>query len=1000
MLSQNPAERPVLAPASSSTLNVASHAPGCGSRKRKSDVVEATGSDEPTFTARFLAASEQLLAFSPVTLIARACLPLAWLDTSQALPSPVFSATIPSVQEWEQRVLVVRKLPNGGLYGVEKVGTDTYVACALHNWVSQAWCTDAAIGKVAEAKLEDLLRTEDGASSRRHSRVASSSSFVAALPTPKSPKRPTNRRGALARMSILTPWDMAGDDETAQSSSSPRVFESVGVSSPTKARLPITSAAETRDDSPFGAEHITQAATEPALDLPQEHEQVSDVIAAVQDPCAPERLRNQYFEHLYASKTSLAFYVKGPLSRARAHVRSTGSPSRAISDLSDFYEQSIIPTKKIDTKYKESLSSIIKGLASTDTTGQEGQDAQRKRQKKKKQKLGKDCLWPEEKDYIKKWWTGRDLKATINGTSLPDEMRKELADLRMRETKMQMLLILEVMLLKLAVARLSEAQHIPNDPEVKIESIEDETSAILAKMPQKQKTARKRDLVGELDTIVDRLCIWHTVSLDELGTTTSAVNSSSTAKPSDSLRDFCKDVLLPFYSAKLPEQVKSLSRKLGGPEISPKRPKAVSQLQGRARAPATALTRSSSSSSPTGPDSRPGQPRLLAKRTLERVLSEDQAQRHASPPTTLSRSSTAPLSVNALVPTLKREPSERPLSRGGMGMLAKSASFSNREIDLVADSRAHEAKRRKLDRLAQQKRELEAAIEALRRPSRNTVASAFMDEVEKRGDKTKTVEITATPRARRVGDRPVLPVQIDGQTRSAEPGLPSPTIASRREQVFTVPSSTAKADAHVRPPSGFFGSSGGGGMALSSLSRSSATKRAVLSAIHETPSRGMEGKTSNPLGLSSPAPRLVSSSAARADGTDEAEDPQPSLSSQSCGSSQFRSRRPVLFTTVKKSEVSVEHAFRDVPEIPERAGKMMDRVMGGKARAFPAGFGDASGEPDGSSSTCLREPRVASAEVLSASITLKNGGGHVAHDEDQDGDIYAKLGWNDDDFDI
>ncbi|EXJ85002.1 hypothetical protein A1O3_05677 [Capronia epimyces CBS 606.96] len=812
-------------------------------------------------------------------------------------------------------------------------------------------------------------------------------------------------------MSILTPKEV-----TIQTPDQPGTLQPASTLSSTTPPSPTTPASVSRDQIPF---EIKNGQTGMAPEPVPGHAQEPQHIVAIEDPCSPERLRNQYFEHLYTSNTSLAFYVKGPLSRARAHVRSTAFPLKAILELSDFYEQSILTTKKIDLKYKESLSNIVKGLGSEHGSG----DLQKKRQKKKKpqQKLGKDCLWPEEEESISKWWRSRDLKSAMRATSQAEEMRKELADLRMRESEMQMLLILEVMLLNLAFSKLSEEQKTPPDPEVKVESIEDDPSAMLAKTPQKQKSKKKRDLTGELDTIVDRLCIWHTVGQDELGTAVNTGNSSSMLKQSDSLRDFCKDVLLPFYSAKLPEQVKSISRKLGGPEISPKRPKPVPH-QGQSRAPAMGA----SSSSHSRLHSRSGQVHPLARRTLERVLSEDQAHRHASPPTTLSRSSTAPLAMNGMIPTLKREPSERPLSRGGMSMLVKSASFSNREIDLVSDSRAHEVKRRKLDRLAQQKQELDAAIEALRRPSRTTVAGAFMDDVEKRAEQTKTVQITATPRARRVGDRAVIQGHDHSETELLH-SLPPLAIAGQQQDrdkemmTTVVPSSTAK------PSSS--------GISIHP-SRSSATKRAVLSAIHETPSRGMEGKTTNPLGLARHQPRPILSSANANDdhnkergmmmtpareprkqttskrndddddvhmGTQLSPAPISALSSSRSQSQELqsstmsRSRRPVLFTPIKKSDVSVEYAFRDAPEIPERAGKMMDRVMGGKARAFPSSFGawdevGAGRNPEARARVGLQNSLERAKDAASPVLQADGNG--------DDGDIYAKLGWNDDDFDI
>ncbi|KAG9775153.1 hypothetical protein KCU88_g5209, partial [Aureobasidium melanogenum] len=1122
--------RPALEPTDDSTLNVVSHVSESSSKKRKSDVIDRDSTQEVAFNAIYLPSKEQTVAFSAVALIARACLPLAWLNTSEVLPGPVFEASIPNVQEWEQRALVVRKLPNGGLYAVENVGGDNYVAVALHNWVTEEWCRNAAFGKITAAKIEDILKRDDGAC-RSHTRTLSGGG-TPSLPGPKSPKKPTNRRGALARMSILTPRDMAGQREAT-----PRTPDSPGLNnpaaaaepSPTTPPLPVTPAAHIKENS-FDAVSVP---TGEAVEIVQEAVPKPEQAMAVEDQCAPERLRNQYFQHLYSSKTSLAFYVKGPLSRARAHVRSTTiSPSKAIAELAAFYEESILAAKKIDLKYKETLSTVIKGL----DCELESQESRRKWQKKRKtMKLGKDGLWPDEEEFIAKWWRGRELKPAITTEHQPEEIRKEMSALRMRETKMQMLLILEVMLLDIAVSRLSEIPKVPTDPEVKVESIEEDPSAVLAQTARKQeKPKKKRDLAGELDTIVDRLCIWHTVSQDELNTgsnpDTLTNDSSATTKGSDSLRDFCKDVLLPFYSAKLPEQIKSISRKLGGPGLSPKRPaKRVPQQTtgaaqpGAAPPPPPRLSSRSSSSllglkSGRGQGQNSSQQQPRTKRTLERVLSEDQAHRHASPPTTLSRSSTAPLGLNAMVPTmatLKREPSERPLSRGGMGLglLAKSASFSNREIDLDADSRTHEAKRRKLDRLAQQKRELEAAIEALRRPSRTTVAGEFMDEVEKRGgDKsTKTVQITATPRARRFGDY-VARGKSQGhhhhQDRgfSTEPELPPmmttrttlPTQHGRpgQDDDLVVPSSTTKAQlgslsslshdgmpASVARPNTSASTTSSRQMIPPPAARgSSATKRAVLSAIHETPTRGLQGKKSNPLGLADrdcDAAAATHSSTTAMTTTSTTSITQNTAAMETSSGSGSRSRRtPILFTGLKKSDVSIEHAFRDAPEIPERAGRLMDRVMGGKARGDlpPASFGidvdidtqtwastglgqekpehagngrtdsaagaapvpaparrpattttsssssssSLPGEPQQLNQEPDLVPKPTSASSVSDSPRNQNRGhtgngsasggdrasGAVAPADDgndnggDDGDIYAKLGWNDDDFDF
>lgn len=978
-------QRPVLSPSTDNTLNVTSNTTrACTSRKRRASDLEVDGDDTFTgsFTAKLLSA-EVSVDFTSITLVARACLPLAWLDPS-ASSRMVFEATISAVEEWEQRALVVRKVPNGGLYAIERIATDIYVAFALQSWVSETWCHSAALGHIAQVQVEDLLAIEADVVRRSDSRTASTSSSTA-LPPPKSPKRPKNRKGALARMSILAlEGALASSDLIItsgvralreQQRMNPIEVEN-DVSSPTLALQPSIAQALVQEPLPLTPadqiqnplETLNQYNENGASDDQPLSVSVPDVVVPTllseTNPIATERLRTQYLEHLYTTKTSLAFYVKGPLARARAHLRTAGNAATLIQELTSFYVGSILPTKKVDLKYKESISKTVADLpVQQQENGTITAGSKKKKPRKKMIKLGKDGLWPEEEDFIAKWWRSREIKGTVSGSDQADELRKELADLRMRETKMQMLLILEVMLLETAASTLAESEklEVPADPKIKVESAEeDSTAPILATTPRKQlKKEKTRDWSAEIDGIVDRLCIWHTVSLDDLLNPSDTSlkkedNGSTAAKPNDSLRDFCKDVLLPFYCAKLPDQVKANCRKLGGLEVPSKRPPLAR--------PAPGLHRSSSSmSSLVRP--KPGQP---LTRTLERVLSEDhQLIRHASPPTTFSRAN----SISApIIPTLKREPSERPISRGGM--LSKSVSFSNREIDLVADQKVHDVKRRKLDRLALQKKELEAAIDALKKPDRKAVASQIMDEADERKilERAKmAVQISATPKARRV----------KGQFQLEEPQLPPmpmPRLISRdKDAPMVIPSSTMK----PRLKAGISSSA--------SVPRSSAMKRAVLAAILETPSRGLSTKTSNPLDLPSLShgsadtdePILATPAPPRARDFPTSEvdllssqPRQPSSQTTNTveGLLMKRSRRPVLFTPLKRSDVRLDQAFRDAPEIPEQAGHMMDRVMGGKCR----------GIDEGSIISKLRGMNSADAE---------------------DGDIYDKLGWNDD-FDL
>ena len=49
-----------------------------------------------------------------------------------------------------------------------------------------------------------------------------------------------------------------------------------------------------------------------------------------------------------------------------------------------------------------------------------------------------------------------------------------------------------------------------------------------------------------------------------------------------------------------------------------------------------------------------------------------------------------------------------------------------------------------------------------------------------------------------------------------------------------------------------------------------------------------------------------------------------------------KSRRPVLFTPIRKTDVKIEDVFRDAPVITTEAGEAMDRVMRPPDGARPA----------------------------------------------------------------
>ena len=401
-----------------------------------------------------------------------------------------------------------------------------------------------------------------------------------------------------------------------------------------------------------------------------------------------------------------------------------------------------------------------------------------KKRKRKKQKIGKNGLYSEEELFVGRWWKTRRLADVVisAGVSRDEEAKRHIANLRLRETQLQILLILETMVLETLV---SSSQNHGSD------SVQQEPGP----MQPKSKT---QDLNVLLELLLDRLCIWHTVSSNGAISTDSAkgdIKNDATSKgiESDALRDFCTEIIIPFYSSRLPEQCKSIKRKLGGSSlVSPPR-----------RAP---------NSKKTQPVAATKQPQHQKTRpTLQRVLTDERlaAFRKVRPPSLL-RSSTAPSCTD-----VKREsvepllPSSISNVRGG---ILKPKRVENREVDLDAVAKQHEAKLKKMNTLIEQKRELDAAISALRKPNRELIAKEIADVAEQRASsgssrKSKNpvrnplaqgVQVMATPKGSRkmevtVG-LPSLPRCLARPSVRQEENMSSPL----QSDTIMIPSSTVR----------------------------------------------------------------------------------------------------------------------------------------------------------------------------------------------------------------
>lgn len=666
------------------------------------------------------------LTLVPICSLSRANVPLAWLDmssTSSLFPSTTLCELDQSdrgpIRDHDATIVLVKNRENGEMFALEQLDREVHVAVKLADWVTDGMVKSAAALLPQPSLLQRVLAAQAMANRLQGNTLRDATD---AMPLPlQAPrtKQPKMKKGALARQEILPKRDtpeLESARTIAVPIAQPRASSVEEVQKQPLATDRVRIEREC-DSTSHQRNSIHASPPAPQPDAGMLQQSCHDVQETM------ENLHTKYLETLYVSKTSVAYFAKGPLARARAAF--SNSDEHGPLELSEFYRDHVLPLKKLDLKFKDSLLACVRAFSD------EG-PSQTKRRRKSKTKLGKDGLYPDEHDFIKQWWQRLGPQnAEYSSGAVLQQMNTMFTDLRSRETQLQILIILEAMILEL-----------PTTTIIKKETTEPDMHDV--------PTKKKQDLKMHLDLLVDRLCIWHTVAFDDFSD-----DKQPGKKTNDKLRDFCVEVIVPFYASKLPEKCKALCKKLGGPsELSPKRPR-------------TQLTKSMSTSKVMpGADMKRLQP---PPPKLQRALTDN---------FTRSRSPSMPL--------LKREASERPASRGG---IQKNRLLENRQVDLVAVARQQESKLKKLNALSDQKKQLDDAISMLRKPNRGVVAKEIVGEAERRQDarsntsrlgknpaRTAGVQVTATPRKKKPGDTQLESPEALGLVAPEVSAIPSSTV--------------------------------------------------------------------------------------------------------------------------------------------------------------------------------------------------------------------------------
>jgi len=239
------------------------------------------------------------VTLTPLRLISRTALRISWLDRLSAAFRPsgqgpdLFSASDPALnallapETGFPQVLVAREKASGSLCALERASKGQYALCGIGSWVPEEQLLQISVSPQYARPL--IARSSNSSANWR---------TYATLPDDgHASERPAKR----AKLSMQRPSIIA---------STPTTLQPYRVQSLAKSNAP---------PSPIEAPHP------PAVTKDQLF----------------ETLVCQYLEALYLNRTSLAFFAKGPLSRARIAFTSPTS-ALPLLDLTNFLKTMIL----------------------------------------------------------------------------------------------------------------------------------------------------------------------------------------------------------------------------------------------------------------------------------------------------------------------------------------------------------------------------------------------------------------------------------------------------------------------------------------------------------------------------------------------------------------------------------------------------------------------------------------------------------------------------------
>ena len=220
-----------------------------------------------------------------------------------------------------------------------------------------------------------------------------------------------------------------------------------------------------------------------------------------------------------------------------------------MADLVAFLESLILSNSLIEKKYREGVPDCVSTVDVHDSANEANEASLKvkKRKSNKKIKPGRNGLYPSEDTLVRKWWLSHDDDAEFGapGSSKEEITKNRISQLRIRETQLQLIVILEVLALQPLASQVEDkGDNLPSESQ----------NPDIPRSNEKQIKAKKpENLSTVIDIHIDRLCIWQSIQMESVKApdqdTQSAIPGNLTvgSKHADNiLRDFCVEVIAPL----------------------------------------------------------------------------------------------------------------------------------------------------------------------------------------------------------------------------------------------------------------------------------------------------------------------------------------------------------------------------------------------------------------------------------------------------------------------